>query len=230
VPSAIVMLNAQIDGLVLLGVGGALALRSRPYLAGLALGATLVKPQLVLALGLGLLLTRRWRVLAGWATAGVVLLAITVALSPHWVFDWLGQTRSTVQTGAREIDLPHLAVFFPASLQAAVLAVLTITALAATVALAGTRRAELTRAAAILVIGGVVASPHALPGDLVLVALGLAMWGQATWLEWLALSAGALVAALAPDPVPLVVGLPLAGWLMLRVSGWRPAPQPASAR
>ncbi|HEX2647008.1 MAG TPA: glycosyltransferase family 87 protein, partial [Candidatus Dormibacteraeota bacterium] len=73
VPSAIVMLNAQIDGLVVLAIGGALALWSRPFLAGLALSGTLFKPQLVLPIGLGLLLTRRWRVLAGWATAAVAL-------------------------------------------------------------------------------------------------------------------------------------------------------------
>jgi len=230
VPSAIVMLNAQIDGLVVLGIGGALVLWSRPFLAGLALGATLVKPQLALAIGVGLLLTRRWRILAGWATAGATLLAVTLALSPHWVFDWLGQTRSTVQTGAREVDLAHIAVFLPASLQTIALAVLTLAALTATLWLAATRRNDFRAAAAILVIGGVAASPHALPGDFVLVALGLAIWGKATWAEWLALSAGALVAALAPDPLPLLVGLLLVVGLTLRVSAWRPTPAVASAR
>src|SRR6202795_5088874 len=48
VPTALLLLNAQVDGLVALGVGAAIALRSRPYLAGVALGLTLVKPQLVL--------------------------------------------------------------------------------------------------------------------------------------------------------------------------------------
>src|SRR5437868_8773247 len=43
VPTALLMLNAQLDGIVVLGLGGALALWSRPYLAGLALGLTLMK-------------------------------------------------------------------------------------------------------------------------------------------------------------------------------------------
>ena len=41
VPTALMMLNAQLDGIVALGIGGAIALWSRPYLAGLALGLTL---------------------------------------------------------------------------------------------------------------------------------------------------------------------------------------------
>jgi hypothetical protein len=227
VPTALMMLNAQLDGIVALGIGAAISLWARPYLAGLALGLTLVKPQLILPLGFGLLLVRKWRVLAGWATVGLVILAATLVLSPHWVFDWLGQTRSTVQTGAREVDLPHLAVFLPPSLQTAGLFGLTLFAIGAALALAARRRGELGAAAAILVIGGVVASPHSLPSDLVLVAVGLAIWGAATWKEWLALSVAALVAALAPDPVPAGVGLALMSWLTLRVSFWRLGPVPA---
>src|SRR5207237_3941124 len=107
------------------GVGGPMALWSRPYLAGLTLGLTLMKPQLVLPFGVALVLARRWTVIAGWATAGAALLVPTLILNPHWILDWLGQTRSTVQAGAREVDLPHLAVLLPASVQGVVLATLT---------------------------------------------------------------------------------------------------------
>src|SRR5947209_10992416 len=110
VPTALVMLNAQLDGIVALGIGAAIALWSRPYLAGLVLGLTLMKPQLVLPLGAGILLARRWTLLAGWATAGVALLAATLALNPHWVLDWLPASNTTVQAGGREIDLAHWAV------------------------------------------------------------------------------------------------------------------------
>lgn len=229
-PTALMMLNAQIDGTVALGIGAALALWSRPFLAGLALGLTLVKPQLVLPLGFGLILTRRWRALAGWITAGAVLAAATLALNPHWVFDWLGQTRSTIQSGAREIDLAHFAVFLPSGLQAAALAGLSLVALCAVLALAARRRSDVSQAGAILVVGGVLASPHALPADLVLVALGLAVRGGASWLDWLALSAVALAAALTPDPVPAAIGVLLMLGLTLRVSYARPAPELASAR
>jgi hypothetical protein len=58
----------------------------------------------------------------------------------------------------------------------------------------------------------------------VLVALALAIWGQATWREWLGLSVAAVIAALTPAPIPAVVGVLLVfGWLI-----WRPrAPAPA---
>ena len=234
VPTALLMLNAQLDGIVVLGLGGALALWSRPYLAGLALGLTLMKPQLVLPLGLGLILARRWRVLAGWATAGVALLAPTLALSPRWIFDWLAQTRSTVATGSREIDLAHLALLFPSNLQGPALAVVTLLAIAAVLALAWRRRGEFQPTAAVIIAGGVLAAPHALPADLVVVALAMAVWGKTRWYEWLALSVVALISALAAPPIPALVGVAIVGWVCLRASGvitWRsPGPVPVSAR
>src|SRR5438309_12002113 len=129
IPTALLLLNAQLDGVVVLGVGGAIALWSRPYLAGLTLGLTLMKPQLVLPLGVTLVLARRWTVIAGWATAGAALLASTLLLDPHWVFDWLGQIRSTVQTGAREVNLAHFAIYLPPALQTLGLVGLTLLAL-----------------------------------------------------------------------------------------------------
>jgi hypothetical protein len=233
-PTALVMLNAQLDGIVVLGLGGAIALWSRPYLAGLALGLTLMKPQLVLPLGVALIFIRRWRVIAGWATAGVAMLAPTLALNPHWIFDWLAQTRSTVQTGAREIDLAHFAVVFPTSVQGPALAVVTLIAIGAVLALACQRRADFQPAAAVVLAGGVVAAPHALPADLVLVALAMAIWGEARWYEWLGLSVVALIAALAAPPVPAIVGVAAVAWVCLRASGLitgrPPEPVPASAR
>jgi Glycosyltransferase family 87 len=234
VPTALVMLNAQLDGVVVLGVGGAIALWSRPYLAGLTLGLTLMKPQLVLPLGVALILARRWTVIAGWATAGAALLVPTLILNPHWIFDWLGQTRSTVQAGAREVDLPHLAVLLPGATQGVVLATLTALAVIGVVALARMRRDQFQPAAAILIAGGVLAAPHALPADLVLVALALGVWGEARWWEWLGLSVVALAAALIAPPVPTIIGVIAVGWVCLRASGlltWgSPEPARASAR
>ena len=230
VPAALMMQNAQLDGIVALGVGAAIALRSRPYLAGVALGLTLVKPQLILPVGFALLLTRKWRVLAGWATVGAVLLAATLALNPRWVLEWLPALSSTVQTGAREVSLPHFAVYLPAALQTYGLIGLTLFAVFDALVLAARRAKDFNAVAAILVIGGVVASPHALPSDLVLVAVGLAIWGEAGWVEWLALSAVAIIAAFAPAPVPAVVGVLLILVLSARISLWRRGLVPASAR
>jgi glycosyl transferase family 87 len=219
------MLNAQLDGFVALGIGAAIALWSRPYLAGLALGLTLLKPQLVLPLGVALLLARRWRVLAGWVAAGLVLLLPTLVLDPHWITDWLAQTRATVAPVSREVDVAHLGVLLPGP----AVAVLVVLAVALIVYLAWRRREDFRTAAAILVIGGVMASPHALPADLVLVAMGLAIWGKASWFEWLILSVGALIAALAPAPIPALVGLIVFALLLARISLWPKPARPALA-
>ena len=231
VPTALVLLNAQLDGLVALGLGAAIALWSRPYLAGLALGLTLMKPHLVLALGAVLLVSRRWRVLAGWAVAGVLLWASVAVLNPRWVLDWLAPSGKTIQTGAREVNLAHFGVLFGPQLQNNAVAILTLVGIVVVVLLAWRRRDDFQAAAAIVVAGGVVAAPHALPTDLALVSLALAIWGRARWHDWVLLSAGALVAALVPAPLPAIIGILLVGWLCVRFSGWqwRPAPEPASA-
>ena len=135
----------------------------------------------------------------------------------------------------REVDLPHLGVLLPAGLQTVSIAVLTIAAITLVVLLARRRRSDLPAAAAVVIAGGVLASPHALPADLVLVALALALWGQARWFDWLGLSIAAVICALTPAPVPALVGVLVIGWVCLRAAGlvvtWTPREQaPASAR
>ena len=246
VPTALLLLNAQLDGLVALGIGGAVALHSLPptgervvhqeypYLAGLCLGLALVKPQLVLPIGAALILTREWRVLAGWTSAGIVMFGAAAAVYPRWVFDWWHVLGTTVQVGAREVNLGHLGTILPGAYVGYGVAALSLLALVGVLILARRVRRDLRAAMAVLVAGGVLVSPHALPADLVLVTIALAIWGNATWAEWLVLSVGAIIAAVVPAPVPTVVGVLLVAWLCLRVAGlsaWqRPQGQaPASA-
>jgi len=232
VPTALVMLNAQLDGIVALGIGAAIALWSRPFLAGLALGLTLMKPQLVLPVGVALIVVRRWRMVAGWVAAGVALWASFAVLNPRWVLDWLGPIGTTVQPVSREVDLPHLATALPA-FQVYGVAILTVATVVAVVATAARRRDDFRSAAAVVIAGGVLAAPHALPADLVLVAVALAVWGRAAWYDWLLLSIAALVAALTPAPVPALVAVPVMVWVLVR-SVWfsepLPAREPASPR
>jgi hypothetical protein len=205
---------------------------TRPFFAGLCLGLTLVKPQLVLPLGAALLVSRHWRVLAGWAAAGIVLLAASAALNPRWVLEWLPALGTTVQPGSREVDLPHLATLLPPADKGWGLVVLSLIALVAVVMLARRRLSDFRAAAAVVVAGGVLVAPHALPTDLVLVAVALAIWGEAEWHDWVLLSVGAAIAAVVPAPWPAAVGVLVVGWLCLRaagISGWRPRPAPASA-
>jgi len=234
VPTALLLLNAQLDGIVVLGLGAAIALWSQPFLAGLALGLTLVKPQLVLPLGLALIAGRRWRVLAGWAVAGVVLTASYLPLDPGWIAHFIAPAASTVQVIAREVDLAHLAVYLPRAAQTYGLVGISLAASAVVVWLAARRRDETAIAASILIAGGVLASPHALPADLVLVSVALVMWPRADAWDWVILSAGALIAALAPAPVPVAVALVVIVRLLLRQSllpaPLQPSTQPASSR
>jgi hypothetical protein len=232
VPTALLLLNAQLDGFVALGIGAALALWAQPFLAGLCLGLTLLKPQLVLPLGAALLLARRWRVLAGWAVAGVVLLAASAALNPRWVLEWLPALGGTVQPGAREVDFAHLGTMLLRPYQSLAVVILSLVALAAVLWLARRRSDDMRAAAAVLIAGGVLVAPHALPTDLVLVAVALAVWGEAQWQDWLLLSVGAAIAAVVPAPWPTAVGVLVVGWLCLRaagLSGWRLGPARASA-
>jgi glycosyl transferase family 87 len=233
VPTALLLLNAQLDGFVALGIGAAVTLWERPLLAGLCLGLTLDKPQLVLPLAAALLVTRRWRVLAGWTLAGVALVVAAAVFNPRWVFEWLPALGGTVQPGAREVDLAHLGTALPAAYQGMAVAILSLVALAGVLALARRCRTDFRATAAVLVAGGVLVAPHALPTDLVIVAVALAIWGRAQWHDWVLLSAGAAIAAVVPAPWPTAVGVLLVGWLCLRASGlsaWRRrGPAPASA-
>ncbi len=235
VPTALLLLNAQLDGMVALGLGATMALWSRPLLAGLALGLTLIKPQLILPLGLAMVVGRRWRVLAGWGASGVALWASFAIFDPLWVAHWLTPVGNTVAPISREVDLPHLGVLLPQTVQTYAVALISLVTGVVVVWLAWTRRAEVATAAAVLIAGGVLAAPHALPTDLVLVSLALVAWGKAKWHDWIILSSGAVIAALAAAPVPSVVGLVVVGWLLTRFAGatWpmpRRQPQAASSR
>jgi hypothetical protein len=231
-PTALLLLNAQLDGFVALGIGAAVALWAQPFVAGLCLGLTLLKPQLVLPLGAALLLTRRWRVLAGWAVAGLALLAASAALNPHWVLEWLPALGGTVKPVSREVDFPHLGTLLPEAYQGWAVAVLSVLALVAVLVVARQCRSDFRAVAAVIVAGGVLVAPHALPTDLVLVAVALAIWGQARWPDWVLLSVGAALAAFVPAPWPAAIGVLVVSWLCLRaagLSGWRPGRAPASA-
>jgi arabinofuranan 3-O-arabinosyltransferase len=232
VPTALLLLNAQLDGFVALGLGAAVALWTRPFLAGLCLGLTLVKPQLVVPLGAALLLATQWRVLAGWAVAGVVLLAASATLNPRWVLEWLPAIGGTVTPASREVDLPHLGTALPPPYAGWAVVALSLLALVGVLVLARRRRSDFRAAAAVLVAGGVLVAPHALPTDMVLVAVALAIWGAAEWEDWVLLSVAAGIAAVVPPPWPTVVGVLVVGWFCFRAAGlsaWRRGPEPASA-
>jgi hypothetical protein len=137
-----------------------------------------------------------------------------------------------VGPGSREVDFAHFGTALPTAFESYAVAILSLVALVAVLALARHRGTEFRPAAAVLVAGGVLVAPHALPTDLVLITVALAIWGEAEWYDWLLLSVGAVIAAIAPAPVPAVVGVLTIGWVCLRAGGvtsWRRGPAPTSA-
>jgi hypothetical protein len=81
--------NAVIT-LALLLTGWMLLQQGRPFSGGIAWGFLAFKPVWVPAFGLALLLTRRWRFLAGMVLTGLVLSAVTLPLVGwHSWRDWL---------------------------------------------------------------------------------------------------------------------------------------------
>jgi hypothetical protein len=71
---------AQPDVIVLLAAVACwrLAEKDRPYLAGAVLGVSVLKPQLVLALPVVLLVAGRWRIAAGWAATMAILAVVSL--------------------------------------------------------------------------------------------------------------------------------------------------------
>lgn len=64
----------------LAAVAWRLAEAKRPYMAGIVLGLTVIKPQLLLLLPVALLFAGRWKIVAGWAGTALVLGAASLAL------------------------------------------------------------------------------------------------------------------------------------------------------
>jgi hypothetical protein len=61
----------------------------RPYLAGIVLGLSAIKPQLTLALPAVLLVAGRWRIVAAWAVTAAILAGLSVVvIGPQGVGDY----------------------------------------------------------------------------------------------------------------------------------------------
>ena len=65
---------------LLMATGWRLAEAKRPYLAGIVLGVSVIKPQLTIVLPLLLLVSGRWRIAAAWVVTAAVLAAISLAV------------------------------------------------------------------------------------------------------------------------------------------------------
>ena len=181
---------------LLLG-GGLMLLEKQPFVAGLALGCLVYKPQFALVLPLLLLALWNWRAIAGAAAASLALIGITLAIWgwPVWqaFIDSLPLTQSVVieqgRTGWEKIMSPFSAVRgWGASIEFAYLvqAVFTVAAIAATLWLARTARPDVRNAAVAAAV--LISTPYVLDYDFVVLLAGLAfLWRDAErhgWLGW----------------------------------------------
>ena len=181
---------------LLLG-GGLMLLDKRPFLAGLALGCLVYKPQFALVLPLLLLVLWNWRAILGAAVSSLALIGITLALWawPVWqaFVDSLPLTREIVieqgRTGWEKIMSPFAAVRgWGGSIEAAyvVQGVLTVASIAATLWLARKARPDLRNAAVTSAV--LISTPYVLDYDYVVLLAGIAfLWRDATrhgWLTW----------------------------------------------
>jgi hypothetical protein len=158
--------------------------KRRQVLAGLALGAMVIKPHLAIAVGVYMLLTRRWTAIG---TAAIVVVAsslvCTLAFGPQVWTAWLGAIKESagyleqgryplfrmisVYASLHKAGLPP-AVAFWGQVMVAGLALLAV-------GLAARRGPSPRFALGVAAIASVMISPYAYDYDLPIVAVGLAL-------------------------------------------------------
>ena len=195
---------------VTLGVAGSYALlrRDRPFLAGLALGALVLKPQLAFLVPAALLVSGRYRAFWGSVVAvGALALVAALVVGPDGISTY--QERLSFAAGVpvnRELTIAALIGNIPVA--RVVQALLAIWALALAYRLRG-RGHEWVFIPAL--VGGLVASPYLHLDDLVM--LGLAAWlylrtsPRPRW-SWIAVIAMVIAAEGIPfwGPLPVIAG------------------------
>lgn len=180
-PAAMTFAYGQWDGLLALVAAGAyVALgRSRQFAAGLLIAVVLFKPQLVWLVPVVFAIAGSWRVLFGIILGGVAWALSSVAiLGPSNTLLWLRQISPNIvaRTG---LSVPHLMVSFGAS-STVVLAAAATLAFAVAIALVVARpRLRSLTPQQLLSIGllvSMLAAPHLLSYDLIVLAPLIVLW------------------------------------------------------
>jgi hypothetical protein len=175
---------AQLSAVTLLLLSLALAAsrRNRRFLAGIALGTMIFKPTLGVVLGIALLAGGEWRIVAGAATAAMAQIALAWSVSSAFVM------RQYVDVLWRLLRDPSLVQIYPTevhSLRGFVQLLIPQSSVVALVSLAGTlvllatgihvwkTKCETGLRWGVLVLLTILASPHLLTYDLVLLSIPL---------------------------------------------------------
>jgi hypothetical protein len=215
---------AQPDAIVLLAAVACwkLADRGRPYLAGVVLGVSVLKPQLTLALPLVLLAAGRWRIAAAWAVTVGVLAAVSLLVIGGQGFSDYRSLLTDAEHVANNRYFTPAYVFGPGPLSYAVQAILVLVGLAGAYL---NRRSSLARLFAIGLLCGTLAATYWHLQDYAIVA-GAAwlFWRDPAqaWQRWWLVVVGIGGELAWPlTPLPILVGL--AVWLVFTALPARPA-------
>ena len=180
-PAAMTFAYGQWDGLLALAAAGAyVALRSdRRFLAGLLIAVVLFKPQLVWLVPVVFAIAGSWRVLLGIIVGGVVWALSSIAiLGPSNTLLWLRQISPNIvaRTG---LSIPHLMVSFGASSTVVVAAAATLAVVVTITLIALRPRLRRLTGQQLLSLGllvSMLAAPHLLSYDLVVLAPLIVLW------------------------------------------------------
>ena len=180
IPGAQTLAVAQWEGLFLLALTGAVVSmeRGRPLLAGFLLSFLLIKPQLVSLIPVFLVAARQWRVLGGFVAGGLGWVLSTFAiLGVSETLRWPGQLLAN-RTGQWDnvVGLPSVFVDAPPWMPFAATGVVLTMGVTIAVALRERLHAHPVEAVSLAIVWSLVASPHLLPYDILLLAVPLLIW------------------------------------------------------
>jgi hypothetical protein len=162
-------------------VGWRLLRDRRDVLAGIAMGAILLKPNTAMLVPLALLFAGRYRALAAWAaTAAAVFVGIAAVLGPSGVASYAGELRGPWPAGADNMTL-HGAW----GLSGLSAALLRVGIVGATMGAAYRFRDTPSMAVPLALVGSLLVSPYLHGSDLcLLAAAGWMIWEERPSIAW----------------------------------------------
>lgn len=194
IPTWVMLANANPVGLVVLGLALSRRLLDRhPWLAGLALGLALIRPNVLIPLPFAFLVTRDWRALAGSAFALLALIASVEIIHPGLTVTWM--TTVIGQAGHIGPDLTPAGIGWALGGHAGW--AFAFAGLAAGLVLTRGRGPGLYAAC-------LLASPHALVQSLVLVSAGITERGRPRLSELALLNLGSVALLMLRGSPPAV--------------------------
>ena len=216
---------------VLLAVAGCwkLAEAGKPYLAGVVLAASTLKPQLALVLPVVLLLAGRWRIVAGFAVPAAILAGLSLLMLG---VDELGEYRGLLALEAQDVNNRFFTIAVllgPGWLTSLAQGVVIVAGLAAAYL---NRHASLGRLIALGLVTSVLSASYSHLQDftILLVAAWL-FWRDKppAWQRWwLLVIALALEVAWPLTPAPALVAIAV-WWVMLCLPATVRTPRPLAA-